>query len=103
MEVLMASDTMQEFVIEWGKGDMYAFITVPSGTALKTKIMKLADKYPSEVEIVKINDDGSMYSRVPVKYVTVRHPKVVSEETRRKAAERLKIVRMERYEKSNTK
>jgi len=34
---------MNEFVIEWLKGAEYASVTVPSGTALKTKLLKLSE------------------------------------------------------------
>lgn len=83
------NENTQEFVIEWLRGETHAFITVPSSTALKSKIIDLAGKYPNEVEILKINPDGSMYSRVPVRYISVRHPKVMSAEARAKAAARL--------------
>ena len=33
---------MNEFCIEWIKGNDYAGVTVPSGTALKSKLMRYA-------------------------------------------------------------
>ena len=50
---------MNEFVIEWIKGDEYAGVTVPSGTALKSKLIRLAEKNPNEVKIIVENKDGS--------------------------------------------
>ena len=35
---------MNEFAINWIKGADYAEITVPSGTALKSKLLKLAEE-----------------------------------------------------------
>lgn len=35
---------MNEFSIEWIKGARYASVTVPSGTALKSKLLRLAEK-----------------------------------------------------------
>lgn len=39
---------MNEFAINWIKGADYAEITVPSGTALKSKLLKLAEEKPDE-------------------------------------------------------
>lgn len=33
---------MSEFAIEWVKGDKEAAVTVPSGTALKSKLIRFA-------------------------------------------------------------
>lgn len=49
---------MNEFAINWIKGADYAEITVPSGTALKSKLLKLAEEKPDEVNHVVINKDG---------------------------------------------
>ena len=94
------NENTNEFVIEWLKGETHAFVTVPSSTALKNKILSLADKYPDEVEIIKLNPDGSMYSKVPVRYITVRHPRVMSEESKEKAKERLAKIRGKNYERN---
>ena len=88
-------NNVSEFVIEWLKGEDRAFITTQSNCALKTRLMRLAEEYPSEVEIIKINTDGSLYSSVPVKYISVRHPRKVTmtEERKQAAVERLKKAR----------
>lgn len=59
---------MNEFSIEWIKGSEYAGISVPSGTALKSKLLRLADKNPDEVEIIALNEDGSLFAHAPVRY-----------------------------------
>ena len=56
---------MNEFAIEWIKGAEYAGVTVPSGTALKSKLLKLADKNPKDVKIVAQNKDGYLYVHIP--------------------------------------
>lgn len=43
---------MNEFSIEWIKGAEYAGVTVPFGTALKSKLHHLAEEYPDDVKIV---------------------------------------------------
>lgn len=81
---------MNEFAIEWIKGGGYAGVTVPSGTALKTKLLKLAQKHPEEVKIIKENEDGSLFAHIPVSYVKISPPKQMSEEQREAASERFK-------------
>lgn len=83
-------DTMNEFCIEWIKGAEYAGITVPSGTALKSKILRLAEKFPDEVKIKAENSDGSLFAHIPVKYVKISPPKKISDEQKEAASERFK-------------
>lgn len=86
------SDNVNEFVIEWIRGDDKAYITTPTNCALKSRLLRLAEEYPSEVEIIEINRDGSIYCSVPTKYISVRHPKKgreMTEEEKQAAAERL--------------
>ena len=81
---------MDEFAIEWIKGDSYAGITVPSGTALKSKLLRLAKDHPNEVKIIAENNDGSMFAHIPVKYIKISPPRKVSDEQREAASERFK-------------
>ena len=57
---------MNEFAINWIKGADYAEITVPNGTALKSKLLKLAEEKPEEVNHVIINKDGSIQTTISV-------------------------------------
>lgn len=70
---------MNENVIEWLKGSDRVTITACSGSALKNKLIKLAEQYPEECDYVE-NSDGSVCGHVPVKYISVRHPRVVTDE-----------------------
>ena len=54
------------------------------------KIKKLHDKHPEDVEILAENNDGSIYAKMPIKYLKISAPKIVSEEQRQAASERLK-------------
>lgn len=81
---------MNEFVIEWIKGDEYAGVTVPSGTALKSKLIRLAEKNPNEVKIIVENKDGSLFVHVPISYVKISPPRQISDEQREAASERFK-------------
>lgn len=81
---------MNEFSIEWIKGSDTASITVPSGTALKSKLQRLAKENPDEVKIIKENFDGSLFTHIPVNYIKISPPKKVSDEQREAAGERFR-------------
>ena len=81
---------MNEFAIAWVKGSNYAEVSAPSGSALKSKLLSLSEKYPDEVTNIVINKDGAIFSHVPVSYIKVSHPKRVSDEQKEAAAERFK-------------
>lgn len=81
---------MNEFSIGWLKGATYAEVSAPSGSALKSKLLSLSEKYPDEVTNIIINKDGSIFCHVPVSYVKVSHPRTVSDEQKEAAAERFR-------------
>lgn len=79
---------MNEFAINWIQGAYYAEVTVPSGTALKSKLLKYAEERPEEVNHVIVNKDGSMVCHVPVSFIKVSPPRKVSDKQRETARER---------------
>ena len=81
---------MNEFCIEWIKGNDYAGVTVPSGTALKSKLMRYAQERPDEVKLMAENKDGSAFFHLPISYVKVSPPRKVSEEQKKAAGERFR-------------
>lgn len=81
---------MNEFCIEWIKGRDYAGVTVPSGTALKSKLMRYAQERPDEVKVIAVNKDGSALFHIPINYVKVSPPRKVSEAHREAAGERFR-------------
>ena len=81
---------MNEFAINWIKGGDYAEVTVPSGTALKSKLLKMAEQRPDEVNQVPVNNDGSMVCHVPINFIKLSPPRKVSEEQAAAASERFK-------------
>lgn len=89
---------MNEFSIEWIKGAEYAGVTAPSGTALKSKLLRLAKEKPDEVKMVAINQDGSVFVHVPVAYIKVSPPRQVSDEQKEAASERFKQMWKNRQE-----
>lgn len=81
---------MDEFVIEWIKGSDYAGVTVPTGTSLKSKLLRLSKQHPDEVTNIIENNDGSLFCHVPVRYIKISPPKKVSETQRQAARDRFK-------------
>lgn len=82
-------ETSQENVIEWIRGDKEVTVTFANNTRYNSKVRKLAEQYPDEVKIVTDNYDGSLVAHLPLSYIKVSHPRVLSEESKIKAAERL--------------
>ena len=89
---------MNEFSIEWTKDRNYAGVTVPSGTALKSKLMRYAQERPDEVKLMAENKDGSAFFHIPIRYVKVGPPRKVSEAQREAAGERFRKMWEEKRE-----
>ena len=86
-------DSVNENVIEWLRGDKVAAVTAPSGSKLKGTITRLAARYPEEVQVIALNQDGSIFAHVPVDYVVIRKPKQLSEAQRAAAMQGLSKAR----------
>ena len=89
---------MNEFCIEWIKGNDYAGVTVPSGTALKNKLLRYAEERPYEVKLKSDNKDGTAFFHIPISYVKVSPPRKVSEAQREAAGERFRRMWEEKRE-----
>ena len=89
---------MNEFCVEWIKGNDYAGVTVPSGTALKSKLLRYAQEKPGEVKVIAVNKDGSAFFHIPISYVKVSPPRKVSEAQREAAGERFRRMWEEKRE-----
>lgn len=95
---------MNEFTIEWLKGAEYVGVTVPSGTVLKSKLLRLAEKNPDEVKIIMENKDGSLFAHIPINYIKISPPRQVSDKQKEAASERFKQMwrdKQENEEKEN--
>lgn len=89
---------MNEFSIEWIKGAEYAGVTVPSGTALKSKLLRLADEHSDKVRIMAENKDGSIFVHIPVSFVKISPPRKISDEQKEAASERFRQMWKDRKE-----
>ena len=87
-------DVMNEFCIEWIKGEKKASVTAPNASRIKGKVLKLAESHPDEVDYI-INKDGSIFAHVPVDWVKISPPTKMNltEEEKQKRAERMRKVR----------
>ena len=78
-----------ENVIEFVKDSNWATVTVTQGR-YKSRIEKLAAERPEECEIVVKNRDGSMTAHIPVSWIRINPSMNLTEEQRKRIAERMR-------------
>lgn len=81
-----------ENVISFEKGSDVASVTL-SQVKLANRIRKLADKFPDDVKI-RADYGLIVVATVPTKYIKISPPRVVSDDQKKAAAERLSKSRM---------
>lgn len=96
----MDFETSCENCIEFLRNEKTATVTFSQRKYI-TKIKRLAEKYPDEVEICAENEDGSIVAHIPVKYVRISPPKKLTEEQKESLRERLAKVRKADSNKDN--
>jgi adenylate kinase family enzyme len=82
---------MNENVIEWLTGSDTVLVTF-SQKKYVNKIKKLAETR-EDVVIETENKDGSILARLPLKYIKITPPRVMTEEQRNQVRERLEKYR----------
>lgn len=75
--------------IEWIKDAPKATLSL-SQRGMITKIKRLAEKRPDECQILAENKDGSICAHIPVSWIKINLPMNLSEEQRKKQAERMR-------------
>lgn len=65
-----------EFAIEWVIGDKTCTVTAPERTRINTRILKLKEKYPDQVEI-----KNSELFHIPNSWIRINPPKATRELT----------------------
>ena len=88
-------DRCTENVMEWIENDKVATVTLSQRRHI-TKIRKLAEEHPEDVQILHNNADGSICAHIPVKYIKFNPPKELSEEVRQKYSKNMSKVVSER-------
>ena len=82
----------QENCIEFLRGAKTATVCFSQGRYI-SKIKKLAEKYPEEVQITAENKDGSIVAHIPVSYIKINNSKrEISEEERELLRERARNI-----------
>lgn len=87
-------ENMTENVIEWINGDENVTVTLSQRKYI-SKVKKLAEKFPDEVEIVYTNTDGSIVCHLPLRAIKINlTPKrELTEEQKEIMRERLRLAR----------
>jgi len=84
---------MNENVIEWLRGQDTVALTLCSGSKFANKIIKKYSKsHPDEVTY-HVNEDGSVFAHVPLKWIKISPPRKMTDEQRQKAGERMRKMR----------
>lgn len=78
----MSAAEDRETCIEYVVGDKYAYYTAGE-KRLANKLLKQAEKFPDQVEILAVNPNGSVHARIPIGWFRYPCPKrIVSEKQR---------------------
>lgn len=92
-----------ENMIEFLRGQKTCTVTFTNQKHIN-RMKKLYEKYPECFERYKENEDGSLYARIPLKWLKISKPKevIMTEEQRLAAAERLRNSRANKNLENNT-
>ena len=82
---------MNENVIEWLSGSDLVLVTL-SQKKYVNKVKKLAEAH-DDVVIMRVNKDGSILARLPLKFIRITPTRQLTEEQRNQARERLEKYR----------
>ena len=98
----MTLEQNTENMVEFYKGSKTCTVSFTSQKYIN-KIKKLYKKSPDAFEVFEINDDGSLYARIPLSWLKISMPrtKEMTEEQRESAAERFRKYREEKYNNAN--
>lgn len=79
---------LKENAIEWYNGDSHIFVTLAQRKLINT-VTKLAAKHPEEAQVLKVNADGTIYAKIPLRCLAIRWPREVTAQQREQARLRL--------------
>lgn len=78
---------LKDNAIEWYTGQRTITVTIHQ-EKYKNKIIKLAETHADQVKIIKVNSDGTILAKLPLKFLKISPPRKVSEEQREQMRER---------------
>ena len=84
----------KENVLEWITNESIVTATITQGRTI-TKIKRLAERFPDEVEIIHTNSDGSILAHLPLRAIKINltTKRELTEEQRLANSERLRKYR----------
>ena len=82
----------KENVLEWITNESTVTATITQGRTI-TKIKRLAEKFPDEVEIIHTNADGSILAHLPLRAIKINLT------TKRELTEEQRLINSERLRK----
>ena len=99
-----------ENAIEWLKGRKTATVTLAGGTALNTRVKKLAKSKPDKCQIRDTNENGTIVAHIPVSWIRINPELELTEEQRelrraqgRAASKNLQELRREKAPENGSK
>jgi len=72
-------DSYNETTIDHISGDKFCGVSTGE-RAIKSRLEKLAAEYPDEVELVALNQDGSVFYHIPWKWIKIHAPRRLTDE-----------------------
>lgn len=82
------AENCNECSIAWIRGAEYAEVSAHNGSRLKGMVERMAKERPEDVKIIARNKDGSIFAHIPIGYVKLRAPRILTEEQRAELVER---------------
>ena len=87
----MSLERSHENVIEFLDDEKEAMLTLSKQRYI-TRVKKLAESHPDEVYIYQ-NPDGTIFAKVPVRWVKISPPREMTDEQREMASKRMSELR----------
>ena len=89
---------VNEFAVNYIKGEKVASVTAAAGIKWNKRLRDWADEFPDKVQIIAVNEDGSVFAHFPSKFVKLERPverkgREMTDEEKAAAAERLRAAR----------
>ena len=88
---------VNECAVNFIKGESVASVTAAAGTKWNNRLRKWAEEFPEAVQIIAVNEDGSVFAHFPSKFVKLERPverkREMTDEKKAELTERLRIAR----------
>ena len=82
----------RENVLEWLNGQERVTLTLSQQRYIH-RIQDYAEKYPDEVKIQYVNEDGTILASMPLNYLKISRPREFTDEQKQASAERFHALR----------